>query len=56
MTHLLFAAFLTLQQPASVTVTGPIQSTAALRDPAHGYPYNATPLDLAKQGVCGEGE
>lgn len=34
----------------SVTVTGPIAATTALRDTAHGYPSNATPLDLAKQG------
>jgi Alpha/beta hydrolase domain len=34
----------------SVTVTGPIALTTRLRDPGHGYPYNATPMDLAKQG------
>jgi hypothetical protein len=39
---------------ASVTVTGPVASTTALRDPAHGYPYNATPLDLAKHGYVEE--
>lgn len=37
-----------------VSVTGPIASTTALRDPAHGYPYNATPLDLAKHGYVEE--
>ena len=38
----------------SVTVTGPIALTTPLRDPAHGYPYNATPLDLAKPGYVEE--
>jgi len=33
----------------AVTVTGPIADTTALRNPDHGYPYNATPIDLAKQ-------
>lgn len=42
-----FAA-VTLPLPA-VTVTGPIANTTPLRNPDHGYPYNATPLDLAKQ-------
>jgi hypothetical protein len=36
--------------PPSVTVTGPIALTTPLRDPAHGYPYNATPINLAKHG------
>ena len=35
----------TLPLPA-VTVTGPVANTTALRNPDHGYPYNATPLDL----------
>ena len=39
----------TLPLPA-VTVTGPVANTTALRNPDHGYPYNATPLDLDKQG------
>jgi Alpha/beta hydrolase domain len=39
----------TLPLPA-VTVTGPVANTTALRNPDHGYPYNATPLDLEKQG------
>jgi Alpha/beta hydrolase domain len=38
----------------SVTVSGPISLTTALRDPAHGYPYNATPMDLAKHGYVEE--
>ena len=38
----------TLPLPA-VTVTGPIANTTALRNPDHGYPYNATPIDLEKQ-------
>lgn len=36
--------------PGAVKVTGPVASTTPLRDPAHGYPYNSTPLDLAKYG------
>jgi hypothetical protein len=36
------------------TVTGPIAVTTPLRSPDHGYPYNATPLDLAKQGYVEE--
>jgi Alpha/beta hydrolase domain len=35
-------------------VTGPIALTTALRSPDHGYPYNATPIDLAKQGYVEE--
>ena len=38
----------------SVTVTGPIALTTPLRDPAHGYPYNASPMDLAKRGYVEE--
>lgn len=47
----------TLQRPApnsgsvqlpTIKVTGPVALTTPLRDLAHGYPYNATPLDLAK--------
>jgi alpha/beta hydrolase family protein len=36
------------------TVSGPIAQTSALRSPDHGYPYNATPIDLAKQGYVEE--
>jgi len=36
------------------TVSGPIASTTPLRSPDHGYPYNATPLDLAKLGYVEE--
>src|SRR5207249_4327676 len=45
------------QQPSSgpmVTVIGPVAPTTPLRDPAHGYPFNATPMDLAKQGYIEE--
>lgn len=38
----------------SVAVTGPIVLTTPVRDPAHGYPYNATPMDLAKHGYVEE--
>ena len=38
----------------SVTVSGPIAVSTALRDLAHGYPYNATPMDLAKRGYVEE--
>jgi hypothetical protein len=41
-------------QLPTVTVTGPVRWTTPLRDPAHGYPYNATPIDLAKQGYVEE--
>ena len=37
-----------------VTVTGPIAATSPLRDAAHGYPFNATPMDLARQGYVEE--
>jgi hypothetical protein len=37
-----------------ITVTGPVALTTPLRDPAHGYPYNATPIDLAKHGYVEE--
>jgi hypothetical protein len=47
-------AVLTAANLPAVTVTGPIASTTPLRDPAHGYPYNATPLDLTKQGYVEE--
>jgi len=35
-------------------VTGPIANTTPLRHPDHGYPYNATPVDLARQGYVEE--
>ena len=38
----------------NVTVTGPIALTTPLRDPAHGYPYNASPMDLARRGYVEE--
>jgi hypothetical protein len=45
------AAHVVIQAPA---VTGPIANTTPLRSPEHGYPYNATPVDLAKQGYVEE--
>ena len=39
------------QQPASITVTGPVALTSAARDASHGYPFNASTLDLAEAGV-----
>ncbi len=42
-----------VQLPA-IKVTGPVALTTPLRDPAHGYPYNATPLDLAKHAYVEE--
>ena len=42
------------QQPAAVTITGPVALTSALRDTAHGYPFNASMLDLARQGFVEE--
>ena len=42
------------QQPASITVTGPVALTSAPRDASHGYPFNASTLDLAKQGFVEE--
>jgi hypothetical protein len=38
----------------SPEVTGPIANTTPLRHLDHGYPYNATPVDLAKQGYVEE--
>jgi hypothetical protein len=35
-------------------VTGPVANTTPLRHPDHGYPYNATPVDLGKQGYVEE--
>jgi hypothetical protein len=41
-------------QLPSIKVTGPVALTTPLRDPAHGYPYNSTPLDLAKHAYVEE--
>ena len=38
----------------SPEVTGPVANTSPLRHADHGYPYNATPVDLAKQGYIEE--
>ena len=40
--------------PASITVTGPVALTSAAHDASHGYPFNASTLDLAKQGFVEE--
>ena len=42
------------QQPASITVTGPVALSGAPRDASHGYPFNASTLDLSKQGFVEE--
>ncbi len=47
------------QQPAASkasapSITGPVALTSAVRDAAHGYPFNASTLDLAKQGYVEE--
>src|SRR5260221_594852 len=34
------------QQPASIAVSGPVALTSALRDASHGYPFNASTLDV----------
>jgi hypothetical protein len=39
---------------AAVNVTGPIAVTSPLGDARHGYPFNATPMDLVKQGYVEE--
>jgi hypothetical protein len=41
-------------QLPSIKVTGPVALTTPLRDPAHGYPYNSTPLDIAKHAYVEE--
>ncbi len=41
-------------QLPTIKVTGPVALTTPLRDLAHGYPYNSTPLDLAKLGYVEE--
>ena len=35
-------------------VAGPVANTTPLRNPDHGYPYNATPVDLARLGYVEE--
>jgi len=45
------AAHVVIQAPS---VTGPIANTTPLRSLEHGYPYNATPVDLAKHGYVEE--
>jgi len=40
--------------PAPPTVIGPVRNTSLLRDPSHGYPFNASPLDLKKAGFVEE--
>src|ERR1700674_643727 len=41
-------------QLPTIKVTGPVALTTPLRDVAHGYPYNSTPLDLAKHAYMEE--
>jgi len=36
------------------TITGPIKNTTPLKDPAHGYPFSATSVDLKKAGYVEE--
>ena len=38
----------------AVSVIGPVALTSAARDAAHGYPFNASTLDLQKQGYVEE--
>jgi hypothetical protein len=38
----------------SPEVTGPVANTTPLRHTEHGYPYNATPVDLARLGYVEE--
>jgi hypothetical protein len=40
--------------PDGTTITGPVATTSPLRDMAHGYPFNATPMDFAKLGYVEE--
>ena len=45
------------QSPAAsgaASVIGPVALTSAVRDAAHGYPFNASTLDLQKQGYVEE--
>ena len=40
--------------PGAVTVSEAVALTSAIRDAAHGYPFNASTLDLQKQGYVEE--
>jgi hypothetical protein len=40
----------TAQPPPSPAVTGPVRNTSPVGDPAHGYPFLATDVDLAAAG------
>jgi Alpha/beta hydrolase domain len=40
--------------PGGVAVSGPVALTSAIRDAAHGYPFNAATLDLARLGYVEE--
>src|SRR5262245_1926175 len=53
---LTFQAALIAQSTAPLppTVTGPIARTSELKDSKHGYPFNATPMDLTKAGYVEE--
>src|SRR5215218_7736023 len=43
-----------LVPPAPPNVIGPVRNTTLLKDPTHGYPFNATPMDLKKTGYVEE--
>ena len=49
-----------LQQPpasklsSAPVITGPVALTSSVRDAAHGYPFNASTMDLGKQGYVEE--
>ena len=38
----------------TLSVIGPVAPTTPVKDPGHGYPFNATPMDLARQGYVEE--
>ena len=42
------------QPPPAAKASGPIALTSGVRDASHGYPFNASTLDLAKQGFVEE--
>jgi hypothetical protein len=48
------AAIPALIPPAPPNVIGPVRNTTLLKDPTHGYPFNATPMDLKKAGYVEE--
>jgi hypothetical protein len=58
LTVITLSSVIALQEPSAGSarpmVTGPVALTTALRDPGHGYPYNATPMDLARPGYVEE--